>query len=81
MGAEARATKQGISVSDCKSRYNDSDITADVLKVAAEPYETIAFRIPSRELEEEDDVDDGWSWTYWDPDTKQFSFQFMFKQQ
>jgi len=49
------------------------------LIVAAEPYETIAFRVPSREIEEEDEMDDGWNWSYWDPDTKQFSFQFMFR--
>jgi len=50
------------------------------LIVAAEPYETIAFRIPAREIEEADD-DGGWNWSHWDPDTKQYSFQFMFRQQ
>jgi splicing factor 3A subunit 2 len=53
----------------------------EVKQVAAEPYETIAFRVPSREIEDDDETDDGWNWSYWDPDTKQFSFQFMFKQQ
>ncbi|KAH9960793.1 hypothetical protein BGW80DRAFT_1361732, partial [Lactifluus volemus] len=50
------------------------------LIVAAEPYETIAFRIPAREIE--DELDDGgyWNWSHWDPDTKQYSFQFMFRQ-
>jgi splicing factor 3A subunit 2 len=49
-------------------------------QVAAEPYETIAFRIPAREIE--DELDDGgyWNWSHWDPDTKQYSFQFMFRQ-
>ena len=50
------------------------------VQVAAEPYETIAFRIPAREIE--DELDDGgyWNWSHWDPDTKQYSFQFMFRQ-
>jgi len=50
------------------------------LIVAAEPYESVAFRIPSRKIEEEDEYESGWNWSYWDPDTKQFSFQFMFRQ-
>lgn len=49
--------------------------------MAAEPYETIAFRIPSREIEDENDDEGGWNWSNWDLDTKQYSFQFMFKQQ
>ena len=49
------------------------------VQVAAEPYETIAFRIPAREIEDESDDDDLWNWSHWDPDTKQYSFQFMFR--
>lgn len=49
------------------------------LIVAAEPYETIAFRIPARELEDESDDAGYWNWSHWDPDTKQYSFQFMFR--
>lgn len=49
------------------------------LKVAAEPYETIAFRIPAREIEDETDDAGYWNWSHWDPDTKQYSFQFMFR--
>jgi splicing factor 3A subunit 2 len=48
-------------------------------QVAAEPYETIAFRIPAREIEEEADDAGYWNWSYWDPDTKQYSFQFMYR--
>jgi len=50
------------------------------LIVAAEPYETIAFRIPSREIEDESEDETGWNWSHWDPDTKQYSFQFMFRE-
>ncbi|KAG8838261.1 hypothetical protein FRB91_002864 [Serendipita sp. 411] len=48
------------------------------LIVAAEPYETIAFRIPARKILEKDDYGSEWTWSHWDKDTKQFSFQFMF---
>ena len=51
------------------------------LQVAAEPYETIAFRIPAREIEDESDDAGYWNWSHWDPDTKQYSFQFMFRLQ
>ncbi|CAE6427748.1 unnamed protein product [Rhizoctonia solani] len=46
--------------------------------VAAEPYESIAFRIPAREIEDLEENPD-WNWSHWDADTKQYSFQFMFK--
>jgi splicing factor 3A subunit 2 len=48
-------------------------------QVASEPYETIAFRIPAREIEDETDDAGYWNWSHWDPDTKQYSFQFMFR--
>ncbi|KAH6916907.1 splicing factor 3a [Coprinopsis sp. MPI-PUGE-AT-0042] len=51
------------------------------LIVAAEPYETIAFRIPAREIEDESEDAGYWNWSHWDPDTKQYSFQFMFRLQ
>lgn len=47
--------------------------------MAAEPYETIAFRIPAREIEDESDDAGYWNWSHWDSDTKQYSFQFMFR--
>jgi splicing factor 3A subunit 2 len=50
-----------------------------IIQVAAEPYETIAFRIPAREIEDESDDAGYWNWSHWDPDTKQYSFQFMFR--
>lgn len=45
------------------------------LLFAAEPYETISFKIPSKE------VDKGAEkfWTHWNPDAKQFFLQFHFK--
>ncbi|QRV83091.1 splicing factor 3A subunit 2 [Ceratobasidium sp. AG-Ba] len=48
------------------------------LIVAAEPYESIAFRIPAREIEDPEENPD-WNWSHWDTDTKQYSFQFMFR--
>lgn len=45
------------------------------LLFAAEPYETIGFKIPSREI----DNSEGKFWTYYNPETKQFFLQFSFK--
>eukprot|EP00123_Amoebidium_parasiticum_P000294 comp10701_c0_seq1/m.5372 comp10701_c0_seq1/g.5372 ORF comp10701_c0_seq1/g.5372 comp10701_c0_seq1/m.5372 type:complete len:245 (-) comp10701_c0_seq1:119-853(-) len=45
------------------------------LLVAAEPYETIAFKIPSREI----DKADGKFFADWNPDTKQFFLQCHFR--
>lgn len=42
---------------------------------AAEPYETIAFKVPSREV----DKSEGRLWTYWNKEAKQFFLQFAFK--
>ncbi|KAF8756107.1 Pre-mRNA-splicing factor SF3a complex subunit 2 (Prp11) [Rhizoctonia solani] len=39
------------------------------LIVAAEPYESIAFRIPAREIEDIEENPD-WNWSHWDADTK-----------
>lgn len=43
------------------------------LLFAAEPYETISFKVPSREVDKEK------FWTHWNRDTKQFFLQFAFK--
>ncbi|TIC16656.1 hypothetical protein E3Q13_02896 [Wallemia mellicola] len=50
------------------------------LLIAAEPYETIAFRIPSGtvNINEEDDLgDDSVGWDFWDADTKNYSVQLL----
>jgi splicing factor 3A subunit 2 len=47
------------------------------LLIAAEPYETIAFKVQSKEI----DRSPGRFWTHWDQDGKQFSLQFFFKHQ
>ncbi|VDL36176.1 unnamed protein product [Hymenolepis diminuta] len=45
------------------------------LLFAAEPYETIAFKVRSREV----DKDPKKFWTYWNPASKQFFLQFAYK--
>ncbi|KAJ3041580.1 Splicing factor 3A subunit 2 [Rhizophlyctis rosea] len=45
------------------------------LLFAAEPYETISFKVPSREI----DRGEGRFWTHWDKDAGQFHLQFFFK--
>ncbi|ESO84705.1 hypothetical protein LOTGIDRAFT_131897 [Lottia gigantea] len=60
------AYEQKIEPPDRKWQY---------LLFAAEPYETIAFKVPSREV----DKDPKKLWTHWNRDTKQFFLQFAFK--
>ncbi|TPX64442.1 hypothetical protein SpCBS45565_g05865 [Spizellomyces sp. 'palustris'] len=45
------------------------------LLFAAEPYETISFKVQSKEI----DKTEGRFWTFWDPDARQFHLQFFFK--
>lgn len=45
------------------------------LLFAAEPYETIAFKVPSREV----DKDPQKLWTHWNKETKQFFLQFAYR--
>ena len=45
------------------------------LLFAAEPYETIAFKVPSREV----DKSEGKFWSVWNHETKEFFLQFAFK--
>ncbi|GAA5944413.1 spliceosome assembly protein PRP11 [Sporobolomyces koalae] len=47
------------------------------LLIAAEPYQTISFKIQAREI----DSTDGINWEHWDADTKTLSLQFLFAQQ
>ena len=44
------------------------------LLFAAEPYETIAFKVPSREV---DSFDDNKFWSMWNKDTKEFFLQVL----
>lgn len=42
---------------------------------AAEPYETIGFKVPSREV----DKSEGKFWFFWNKESKQFFLQFSYK--
>ena len=60
---------------------NASDLTCKLpdkkwqyLLFAAEPYETIAFKVPSREV---DSFDDNKFWSMWNKDTKEFFLQVL----
>jgi splicing factor 3A subunit 2 len=63
----------------CISWLNCANVKRLILvQLAAEPYETIAFAIPSKEMvEEEEDTES--TWEHWDPDEKVYSCQFLFK--
>lgn len=58
-----------------EQRIEPPDKTWQYLLLAAEPYETIAFKVPSREI----DKSENRFWTHWNKDTKQFFLQFHFK--
>ncbi|KAJ2005620.1 CWF complex protein sap62 [Coemansia thaxteri] len=45
------------------------------LLFAAEPYETVAFKVQSREV----DMRPGKFWSHWDVDTRKFTLQFFFR--
>ncbi|KAK1925600.1 hypothetical protein DB88DRAFT_484460 [Papiliotrema laurentii] len=48
------------------------------LVLAAEPYETIAFAIPAKEMVDEEEDSES-VWEHWDSDEKVYSCQFLFK--
>jgi splicing factor 3A subunit 2 len=60
------AYEQHIEPPDKKWQY---------LLFAAEPYETIAFKVPSREIDKSEDR----FWTHWNPMSKQFFLQLAFR--
>ncbi|KJZ76641.1 hypothetical protein HIM_03977 [Hirsutella minnesotensis 3608] len=55
-------------------RVEEPDKNFQYLVVAAEPYETVGFKIPARELDKRDDR----QFSFWDPDGKEFWIQVMF---
>ncbi|UYV79670.1 SF3A2 [Cordylochernes scorpioides] len=58
-----------------EQRIEPPDRRWQYLLFAAEPYETIAFKVPSREI---DKIDDKF-WILWNKETKQFFLQLSFK--
>jgi splicing factor 3A subunit 2 len=52
-----------------------SDRKWQYLLFAAEPYETISFKVPSREVDKSETK----FWTLWNKETKEFFLQFAFK--
>nr|XP_033811028.1 splicing factor 3A subunit 2 [Geotrypetes seraphini]XP_033811029.1 splicing factor 3A subunit 2 [Geotrypetes seraphini]XP_033811030.1 splicing factor 3A subunit 2 [Geotrypetes seraphini] len=58
-----------------EQRIEPPDRRWQYLLMAAEPYETIAFKVPSREIDKAETK----FWTHWNRETKQFFLQFHFK--
>jgi splicing factor 3A subunit 2 len=58
-----------------EQRIEPPDRKWQYLLFAAEPYETIAFKIPSREI----DKGENKFWTHWNSEAKQFFLQLSFK--
>lgn len=55
-------------------RVEDPDKRFQYLLVAADPYETVGFKIPARELDKREER----QFCFWDPDAKEFWIQVMF---
>lgn len=55
-------------------RVEEPDKNFQYVLVAADPYETVAFKVPAREL----DKHDGRQFSFWDPDAREFWIQIMF---
>lgn len=62
-------------MSTYEQKLEQPDKQYQYLLIAADPYETIAFKIPSYEL----DMISGTFLNDWDPDFKQYTLQFFFK--
>ncbi|XP_063061339.1 splicing factor 3A subunit 2-like [Engraulis encrasicolus] len=58
-----------------EQRIEPPDRRWQYLLLAAEPYETIAFKVPSREIDKAESK----FWTHWNKETKQFFLQFHFR--
>ncbi|XP_056302523.1 splicing factor 3A subunit 2 [Danio aesculapii] len=58
-----------------EQRIEPPDRRWQYLLFAAEPYETISFKVPSREIDKAETR----FWTHWNRETKQFFLQFHFK--
>uniref|UniRef100_A0A1A7Z7H2 Splicing factor 3A subunit 2 n=1 Tax=Iconisemion striatum TaxID=60296 RepID=A0A1A7Z7H2_9TELE len=58
-----------------EQRIEPPDRRWQYLLFAAEPYETISFKVPSREIDKAENR----FWTHWNRETKQFFLQFHFK--
>ncbi|KAI8820162.1 uncharacterized protein EV422DRAFT_531880 [Fimicolochytrium jonesii] len=59
-----------------EQRQEEPNRAFQYLLFAAEPYETIAFKVQSKEI---DTGAEGRFWTFWDPDARQFHLQFFFR--
>ncbi|PWZ01756.1 hypothetical protein BCV70DRAFT_187628 [Testicularia cyperi] len=73
-----------------EQKQEKPDRNFQYLLVAAEPYETIAFKLQSREIERGNGIvtsalptpqvrPEPPTWSYWDPDTKCYTIQVLFK--
>ncbi|KAG0686763.1 hypothetical protein C6P40_003412 [Pichia californica] len=57
-----------------EQKKEETDLSYQYLIISAEPYENIAFKIPSDTI----DLSNGRTWDYWDPDTKEYCIQFFY---
>jgi splicing factor 3A subunit 2 len=67
-------TPQWQVMSAFTQRVEEPDRNFQYLVVAAEPYETVGFKIPARELDKREEK----QFSFWDPDAREFWIQVMF---
>eukprot|EP01125_Pyxidicula_operculata_P004455 TRINITY_DN1687_c0_g1_i2.p2 TRINITY_DN1687_c0_g1~~TRINITY_DN1687_c0_g1_i2.p2 ORF type:complete len:114 (+),score=36.34 TRINITY_DN1687_c0_g1_i2:826-1167(+) len=71
-------------MSSFEQRIEAADKNFQYILFAAEPYETVAFKIPNKEIEKNVGPQipgESKFWTRWDDETKVFSLQLHFKPQ
>lgn len=72
--------KEGVSpryrlMSSFEQKKEEQDPLFQYLIVSGEPYENVAFKIPSDPV----DLHTGSTWDFWDPDTKEYFVQLLYK--
>ena len=72
---DARAAPRYRFMSSYEQKVDAWDKRYQYLLFAAEPYETVAFKVPNAEVEKGRDL----LWTYWEPDRKVFTLSISFK--
>lgn len=72
--AETTVTPKWQVMNTFTQHVEEPDKNFQYLLVAAEPYETVGFKIPARELDKREDR----QFSFWDPDAKEFWVQVMF---
>lgn len=72
---DARAAPRYRFMSSYEQKVDAWDKRYQYLLFAAEPYETVAFKVPNAEIDKRRDL----LWTHWEPDRKVYTLSISFK--